>query len=240
MYQQPASRTSQPQNQTPVPTSTRRIQAQRERTTRGLIIGCLIVPLGIVLFIVFTLLFAHFKDQHPPILFQRQDVVSEFQIAAMVTTVCACVFFIAALVSWNTPMNKLGRGWVILFTSVWLVTFLAFPPLWMVYNALHSNIGMTRTGFLVPSLSISYGDHGDGLVVHFYNPPDGVKQILCVGVDQHCQKGSDDPAQLDRGLIMQPGQVVNVTFDMGGTYQITSETTPSMNMTISVDDGSDD
>jgi hypothetical protein len=107
-----------------------------------------------------------------------------------------------------------------------LTLFTAFS-IWQGFFNLH--VGMTRTGFMRPSVEIT-----DGSTLSFHNPANGVTQILCVGVDQRCQPETGDPSQLDRGLVIRPGQVVNVEFDTDGTYQITSQTTPHMNITITV------
>ncbi len=219
MYQQPPSHISQPPYQPPsLPSAPNYIVR----------IGCLIVPLCIAFLIASDILLSHFQDQHAPFLFQNQIVADTFQIAFYASIGGIFEFAFAAIKAWCRPINKLARGWAVLITSVWIFTLLACPLLCFVSLDLRSNIGMTRTGFLLTSASTHSRSQG---TVHFYNPADGITQILCVGMDQHCQPHPGDPPQLDRGLVVQPGQVVNVEFD-GGTYQITSKTTPSMNITI--------
>jgi hypothetical protein len=97
------------------------------------------------------------------------------------------------------------------------------------YNTANPNIDMTRTGFTRTSVHINPGEK-----IHFQNPANGVMQNLCIGVDQHCQPEYVGPP-FYRGLIIRPGQTVDVVFDASNVYSITSTTTPHMNITISVD-----
>jgi plastocyanin len=114
-------------------------------------------------------------------------------------------------------------------TFLGLTIFAFFIVLLIWGSVFNPNIGMTRTSFMRTTVSID-----NGTTVHFHNPADGATQILCVGVNQRCRAGDSDPSQLDRGLVIQPGQTVNVAFYADGTYQITSKTTPNMNLTIDV------
>ena len=90
-------------------------------------------------------------------------------------------------------------------------------------------VDLTRTGF-----SISYVSIVEGGTVTFDNPSDGVTQVLCLGTDQQCDPYASSSLQLAQGLVLHPGQSVSIVFSRYGTYQITSKTTPHMNLTIYV------
>jgi hypothetical protein len=118
--------------------------------------------------------------------------------------------------------------------GVGIIVFL----LWITF--LNPHIGMTRTGFTTSYVSIFTSNK-----VTFENPANGVTQILCIGSNQQCEPAATagGPAQLDQGLVIRPGQSVNVEFDDSGDYYITSKNTPHMNLKVTVneiDDGGGD
>jgi plastocyanin len=90
-------------------------------------------------------------------------------------------------------------------------------------------VGMAATSFTRASVKIENGE-----ALPFQNPSNGVAQIQCIGIDQKCQAGSGAPGMLKRGMRVQPGQTVDITFEAAGIHHITGENAPSMNMTVHV------
>ena len=166
----------------------------------------------------------YFQAQSPAFFFQVQALsVAELLILGGITLGLLIFFGALAKAERRSFVGKLSRG-------LFFLTILALIGAFLFWTILiNPDIGMTRTGFTRTSVSINTGD-----AIYFHNLANGATQRICVGVNQHCQPGNSDPAQLDYGLVMQPGQTVSVVFDTEGDYQITSTTTPHMNMTVNV------
>jgi len=81
---------------------------------------------------------------------------------------------------------------------------------------------------LIPSVSAftqTSVDASTGAHVHFVNPSNGMKQILCVGTNGHCAGVGLDPRELlGTGLRAEAGQTVTVVFSDSGDFPITSKT----------------
>ncbi|HEY3993749.1 MAG TPA: hypothetical protein VGM01_12840 [Ktedonobacteraceae bacterium] len=204
------------------------------RTQRRRQSGCLGCLLSLGIFGGLLFLLAQFSDiwSSSPAFYVQGDnpfAVSQLWITgAIVWIIGALVLFIfRALRLISGKRERPIRSLAATFLGLTIFAFFIVLLIWgSVFNP---NIGMTRTSFMRTTVSID-----NGTTVHFHNPADGVTQILCVGVNQRCRAGDSDPSQLDRGLVIQPGQTVNVAFYADGTYQITSKTTPNMNLTIDV------
>jgi plastocyanin len=166
----------------------------------------------------------HFQAQPPAFFFQVQTLSIGTLLIIGALTFGLLIFFRAlAKAEQGSFVGKLSRG-------LFFLTILAIIGAFLFWTILlNPDIGLTRTGFTRTSISINAGD-----AIYFHNLANGVTQLLCVGVNQHCQPGNSDPAQLDHGLVIQPGQTVSVVFDAEGDYQITSTTTPHMHMTVNV------
>src|SRR5579883_223738 len=123
----------------------------------------------------------------------------------------------------RTFLGKLLSGTLTLLLVASLVVFLYW------HFFINPYIGMTPTSFTRASVNIDNGE-----TLHFQNPSNGVAQILCIGINQKCQAESGAPDLLNRGIRVQPGQTVDIKFDTDGIYDITSENTPGMNITVYV------
>ncbi|EFH85049.1 hypothetical protein [Ktedonobacter racemifer] len=166
----------------------------------------------------------HFRAQPPAFFFQVQTLSIGALLIIGALTFGLLIFFRAlAKAEQGSFMGKLNRG-------LFFLTILAIIGALLFWTILiNPDIGLTSTGFTRTSVSINTGD-----AIYFHNLANGVTQFLCVGVNQNCQPGKSDPAQLDYGLVIQPDQTVSVVFDVEGNYHITSTTTPHMNMTVNV------
>ena len=123
----------------------------------------------------------------------------------------------------RTPLRK-PLGWTV---GLVLPTLVVVAVLWNAF--INPYVSLTRTSFLRNSVSLNNGE-----TLHLHNPADGVTQILCIGIDQKCQPEDGAPGTLNHGIRVQPGQSVTITFDTDGTYHLTSETTPGMNLSVDV------
>ena len=123
----------------------------------------------------------------------------------------------------RAPLRK-PLAWTI---GLFLLILVATGALWGIL--VRPYVSMTRTSFVRASVSLSTGE-----TLHLHNPADGVTQILCIGVDQKCQPEHGAPAALNHGIRVLPGQSVTIPFDTDGTYHLTSETTPGMNLSVDV------
>ena len=214
---------------------------------------------GLTLLLVW--IFSNFDSQRGSSVFliQGDDAFSVSQVRVgwvIVFFGITGVLFIGmhTLTGFRTLVSDSSKDfWGILFSSTFVAAFVAcivVGSFWSTY--LNPNVGMTRIGFLRPSVEINVRD-----TIHFYNPANGVTQVLCVGVNQVCKPENGDstgvaqllcdvgisqlchlgdgtPTELVHELTIQPGRTVGIEFDVGGTYQITSKTTPHMNITITV------
>lgn len=189
--------------------------------------GCflvLLVFIGICFGVIFIV--AKIQSQPPAIFYQGDLPFNTIDLiigAVVVILILVLLSRVARMIGGKSLGNRVS-GLFVIFG----VVAISIGLFWHVF--VNPNISMTSTGFLRTTAV----DINDGDTIHFRNPANGVTQILCIGVDQHCQPKSGDPSQLDSGLIVQPGQTVSVAFDTDGMYQITSKTTPNMNITINV------
>ena len=136
-----------------------------------------------------------------------------------------------ALLGFLALIGRCGRytvGKIVgtLFTLA-IIGVVVYGFIWSVF--INPNVNMTSTAFTRGSVDISTGDS-----LHFQNPANGVIQVLCIGVDQHCSSATGAPGEISGGLRVAPGQTVTVIFPNEGDFSITSETTPHMNITIHV------
>ncbi len=155
----------------------------------------------------------------PPALAQQLPAQVFFLIGVGTILVLALLLGIFRRTSLRKPL-----GW-----TVGLV-LLALVVVAMLWNAfINPYVSMTHTSFLRNSVSLSNGE-----TLHLQNPADGVTQILCLGVDRKCQPENGAPGMLNHGIRVQPGQSVTIIFDTDGTYHLTSETTPGMNLSVDV------
>jgi plastocyanin len=113
--------------------------------------------------------------------------------------------------------------------SIGLLLFALIAVGWLWGSFINPYVGMTPTSFIRNTVSISTGD-----TLHMQNPANGVAQTLCIGVNQKCQPEDGAPGLLNRGIELQPGQSITITFNTNGNYHITSETTPGMNLSVDV------
>jgi len=124
---------------------------------------------------------------------------------------------------WRVPRRKFFASII----GIALLTVVIVAVIWG--TLINPYVGMTRTSFLRNSVSIDNGD-----TLHLQNPANGVTQLLCIGVDQKCQEETGAPGTLNHGIRVKPGQSITITFATDGDYQITSATTPGMNLSIDV------
>ena len=215
--------------------STQNSQSPRSnRKKRSGCLSCFLLSLiifgVIVVFCAVTSIFsggiAAIQSHSPAIFFQGDLPFGGVGVAVLVgVTLMFCFVLIKTL----GRGKSLGKRAGIVVLALFIIAT-SVGVFWSFF--INPNIGMTRTGFMrTATVDITVGD-----AVYFRNPANGVTQILCVGTDQHCQSGDNDPSQLKNGLVIQPGQTVRVVFDTADTYQITSKTTPHMNITISVNE----
>jgi hypothetical protein len=101
---------------------------------------------------------------------------STFTTLAVIGVVLLIVVVILAGVLRNTVLGKLLGGVAFVMVMVGLVGILLF-------SFLNPHIGMTRTGFTIPSVSIYIHNK-----VTFDNPSHGVTQFLCLGTDQQSER----------------------------------------------------
>lgn len=131
---------------------------------------------------------------------------------------------------WHRPTPALashGSDW-----GLALVAFIALGELWAGF--INPYVSLTSTGFAISAVEIS-----TGTPFHLQNPADGVRQVLCLGIDQTCQPQDGAPMVLNQGMQVQPGQIVTFSFDTTGTYHITSKVSPGMNLSVDVGEPSD-
>lgn len=181
--------------------------------------GCLAFLTLVLLCVVGAIFLRNSPNYFPPILAQQISVQAFFftGLGAILALVLLLGIFR------RTPLRK-PLVWTI---GLFLLTLVATVALWGIL--VHPYVSMTRTSFIRASVSLNNGE-----ALHLQNPADGVTQILCIGVDQKCQPENGAPAALNHGIRVLPGQSVTITFDTDGTYHLTSETTPGMNLSVDV------
>jgi hypothetical protein len=223
------SNPNSPKHPSPQPALAHPIGSSPRYTWKSYLIFFLFVlGMSLILGLVFFFCLVSILSQPPPAIFYQGDLLFGFSGVdvlvggGMVVLLLICLAVVARGRR-SKPLGNLVKG---LFALLLIVAFCSL--VWFV--SLNPSIDMTRTGFLrTATVNIN-----DGHAIDFSNSNNGVTQILCVGVDQHCQPSAGDPPQLDCGLVIQPGQTVSVVFDFDGEYQLTSKTTPHMNITVSV------
>jgi hypothetical protein len=187
-------------------------------------VGCVVLLVVAVLVVGGGFFLTHLPNYTPPA-FLEQLPGLPLIIGAVAT------FLVLALLQRlfrYSPLGRLIRGLlgfliVVVMAGVFGWVFLVNPY-----------VGMTKTGFLRPSVSVTNGG-----TLHFQNPRDGVTQTLCIGVDQKCQSEDGAPDVLQHGIRVQPGQTVDISFQNDGNYHITSQNTPGMNMSVEVSTNDD-
>jgi hypothetical protein len=201
------------------------------RRTRG--------PRGFLLLLALIVLLAgggfflnHLPDYTPPTFLEQ--LPDKLPLLPLILAIGGTLLLLILLgrIFQRTPLgNMIGR---LLVALIFVIVIGVFG--WLFF--INPYVGMTKTGFIRNSVSIS-----NGSVLHLQNSSDGVTQTLCIGVDQKCQHEDGAPSSLQHSIRVQPGQTLDISFPTDGTYHITSENTPGMNMTVSVttpDDGNDD
>lgn len=173
----------------------------------------------VLLCVVGALFLRNSPNYFPPTLAQQIPVLAFFLTG--LGGILALVLLLG--IFRRTPLRK-PLAWTI---GLFLLTLVATVALWGIL--VHPYVSMTRTSFVRASVNLNNGE-----TLHLQNPADGVTQILCIGVDQKCQTENGAPAALNHGIRVLPGQSVTITFDTDGTYHLTSETTPGMNLTVDV------
>lgn len=181
--------------------------------------GYLAFLILLLLLIVGALFLGNSPHYFPPTLLQQLSVQVLFLIGIGAVLVLALV----QSIFWHTSLRA-SLGWIAGLAVLTLVVMA-----WLSTAFINPYVSMTRTGFLRNAVSMNNGE-----TLHLQNPADGVTQILCLGVDQKCQPEQGAPGSINQGIRVQPGQSVTITFEINGTYHITSETTPGMNLSVDV------
>ena len=93
-------------------------------------------------------------------------------------------------------------------------------------------VDVTSSGFVHSTVEITEGE-----TIHIVNQSSAV-QILCLGQDRTCDASALAPVVLKSpGFRLAPGASVDVDFQLYGTYNVTSTSTPGVNLQITVDAG---
>lgn len=181
--------------------------------------GCLTFLILVLLCMVGAISLRNSPNYFPPTLAQQISVQAFFFLGF--GGILALVLLLR--IFWRTPLRE-PLAWTI---GLSFLTLVATVALWGIL--VHPYVSMTRTNFVRTSVSLNNGE-----TLHLQNPADGVTQTLCIGVDQKCQPENGAPAALNHGIRVLPGQSITIPFDTDGTYHLTSETTPGMNLSIDV------
>ncbi len=190
-------------------------------------VGCLgwlvlLIMLGAMCWIAY----AYLKNNPSSVLFLNEFFSSSMFIATGVIGIM--IIIILTTLARATRGTALGKvmGWLSAL-MIWAGAFLVF--LWIIF--LNPHIEMTHTNFTTTYVTIFSHDK-----ITIQNPANGITQTFCIGKDQQCDTLPDAnyPSQLNKGLVIQPGQSVNLEFDHAGSYYITSKSTPHMNLKIVV------
>jgi plastocyanin len=124
-----------------------------------------------------------------------------------------------------------------------ILLYIVLPPLLFavaivlvvfLYLRFHSpvELDVTAKGFTLSTVEITEGE-----TVHIVNQS-SVVQVLCLGQDRVCDPSALAPTVLKSpGARLAPGASVNVAFQLYGTYNVTSTSTPGVNLQITVDAG---
>jgi|SRR5579864_6892924 len=102
------------------------------------------------------------------------------------------------------------------------------------YLHFHSPIELdvTTSGFARSTVEINEGE-----TIHIVNQSH-VVQVLCLGQDKTCDASALAPVALKSpGIRLPPGASVDVTFELYGTYNVTSTSAGGVNLEITVNAG---
>jgi uncharacterized membrane protein YgcG len=194
-----------------------------ENKWKSLLVAIIIFMSLVVLIIgswFFGLLFL--PDSHFPSIFLQQFPI--WQLFLIVIGACVALVFLSICLDQQDNIRSGFFAMLILFllaaTVFWTI------PFTIVVNP---DVSMTHTGFTRDSVSLDTYE-----TLNVQNVADGATQVLCIGVNQKCRQESGAPDALNHGLRVQPGQIVTITFNTPGSYSITSETTPDMNLSVDI------
>jgi hypothetical protein len=130
---------------------------------------------------------------------------------------------------------RISRRTKIILTSISapLLFIVAFVLVITIYSMNHKppEVQVMTSGFVPQTIEIPEGES-----IRFVNQSTTITQILCLGINQHC----DTAILLPRGLAspgvrIAPDQAKDVLFDTYGTFSITSTALPGLNLTVTVD-----
>jgi hypothetical protein len=77
-----------------------------------------------------------------------------------------------------------------------------------------------------------------GTTIRLTNTSSTLRQILCTGSRSHCQATREAPAEFaPPGLVLLPGQTVEVTFAQVGDFHLISPVTEHMTLEVLVEEG---
>lgn len=133
----------------------------------------------------------------------------------------------------ETPRRR--KRWYAAITAP-LLLIVAFVIVVGIYSNFHTppEVDVTVAGFSPQNVNITEGE-----TIHFVNKS-SITQVLCLGSNQHCDSTAIDPTVIDpsalagSGIRIAPGQTQNVTFTTYDTYNITSTTSPGLNLSVNV------
>ncbi len=114
-----------------------------------------------------------------------------------------------------------------------LLFVIAFAIVMVAYTSYHQSpkVDVMPNGFSPQKLEIT-----EGQTVHFVNNSSSLTQVLCLGMNNHCDPYAALPRGLKSpGIRLAPGQAKDVVFDFYGTFHVTSITGSDMNLTVTVD-----
>ena len=114
-----------------------------------------------------------------------------------------------------------------------LLFVIAFAIVIFAYASFHKppEVDVMPNEFSPQKLEIS-----EGQTVHFVNNSSSLTQVICLGMNNHCDPYAELPRGLKSpGIRLAPGQAKDVVFDFYGTFHVTSIKGSGMNLTITVD-----
>jgi plastocyanin len=114
-----------------------------------------------------------------------------------------------------------------------LLFVIAFAIVIVAYESFHKppEVDVMSNGFSPQKLEIT-----EGQTIHFVNHSSSITQVLCLGMNNHCDPYAALPRGLKSpGIQLAPGQAKDVVFDFYGTFHVTSTIGSAMNLTVTVD-----
>ena len=114
-----------------------------------------------------------------------------------------------------------------------LLFVIAFAIVIVAYESLHKppEVDVMPNGFSPQNLEIT-----EGQTIHFVNISSSKTQVLCLGINNHCDPNAELPRGLKSpGIRLAPGQAKDVVFDFYGTFHVTSIMGSGINLTVTVD-----